>query len=50
MQYMDSEKDSMIEKSLRFFKPNRFLRELFLLLGFEQDPAMSQHAPWHTTM
>jgi DNA-binding MarR family transcriptional regulator len=33
----------MIEKSLRFFKPNRFLRELFLLLGFAQDPAMSQH-------
>jgi predicted transcriptional regulator len=43
MQFMDSGKDSMIEKSLRFFKPNRFLRELCLLLGFAQDPAMSQH-------
>ena len=43
MQYMDSGKDSMIEKSLRFFKPNRLLRELSLLLGFEQNPAMSQH-------
>ena len=43
MHYMDSGKDSMIETSLRFFKPNRWLRELFLLLGFEQNPAMSQH-------
>jgi DNA-binding MarR family transcriptional regulator len=33
----------MIETELYFFKPNRLLRELSLLLGFEQDPAMSQH-------
>ncbi len=33
----------MIEKGLRFFKPNRPSRELSLLLGFEQNPTMSQH-------
>jgi DNA-binding MarR family transcriptional regulator len=33
----------MSQKTLRFFKPNRFLRELFLLIGFEQNPALSQH-------
>ena len=33
----------MLENRLRFFKPNRFLRELFVLLGFEANPRMSQH-------
>jgi DNA-binding MarR family transcriptional regulator len=40
---MDSCEGDMIEKTLCFFKPNRFLRELFLLLGLEQDATMSQH-------
>ena len=33
----------MIDTTLCLFKPNRLLRELFLLLGFEQNSAMSQH-------
>lgn len=33
----------MIESTLRFFKPNRLLREFLLLLGLEANPHMSQH-------
>jgi DNA-binding MarR family transcriptional regulator len=34
---------NMIAKTLRFFKPNRFLRELLLLLGLDANPSLSQH-------
>ena len=33
----------MNEKTLRFFKPKRPLRELFLLLGLEGNSRLSQH-------
>ena len=32
-----------MDMTLCFFKPNRLLRELLLLIGFEKNPAMSQH-------
>jgi predicted transcriptional regulator len=33
----------MMDMALCFFKPNRLLRELLLLIGFEKNPTMSQH-------
>lgn len=33
----------IMDMALCFFKPNRLLRELLLLIGFEKNPTMSQH-------